>query len=134
MRRFVLPGSARSFDHCTLVSALWKRFVELQVAVWVERVPTNDNIADNPSRYDCPTWLCNRVSTSLFACLFREDYGIMQRIKAKWAVPVLDDLFRQPSTWSGLSLRGVRTLKRKRASEESCPSAAGALSGDVVSA
>jgi hypothetical protein len=29
---------------------MWKRFAELRVGVWVMRVPTDDNIADCPSR------------------------------------------------------------------------------------
>ena len=44
-------GTAKTFDHCCLAHALWKRFAELQLGVWVERVPTEVNIADDPSRY-----------------------------------------------------------------------------------
>ena len=39
-------GTAKTFDHCCLAHALWKRFAELQLGVWVERVPTEVNIAD----------------------------------------------------------------------------------------
>ena len=44
-------GTAKKFDHCCLAHALWKQFAELQLGVWVERVPTEVNIADDPSRY-----------------------------------------------------------------------------------
>ena len=43
-------GKAKSFDHCALVHAMWKRLAELRTGVWVERVPTELNIADDPSR------------------------------------------------------------------------------------
>ena len=48
--RLCVKGAARTYDHSLIVHALWKRFVELGLNVWIERVPTKDNIADNPSR------------------------------------------------------------------------------------
>ena len=33
-------GTAKPFDHNSLIHALWRRFVELGMAVWIERVPT----------------------------------------------------------------------------------------------
>ena len=30
---------------------MWKKFAALQICVWVERVPTAVNIADDPSRH-----------------------------------------------------------------------------------
>ena len=44
----------------------------------------------------------------------REEYEIMKRIGAERSEPILDDIFRQPATWSSLSLKCVRHLKRKR--------------------
>ena len=43
-------GSTKNFDQHSLVHGMWKRFAELKVGVWVMRVPTDDNIADCPSR------------------------------------------------------------------------------------
>ena len=43
-------GSARSFDHTCLVHAIWKRTAQLRLAIYVDRVPTAENIADLPSR------------------------------------------------------------------------------------
>ena len=43
-------GGARRFDHCSIVHCLWKKFLQLGLHVWVERVPTEVNIADDPSR------------------------------------------------------------------------------------
>ena len=74
-------GAARTFDHCCLVHALWKRFAELQLGIWVERVPTKVNIADDPSRHRSHTssglrklvfaWSCvcaGRIITCWKAC------------------------------------------------------------------
>ena len=43
-------GTARSFDHLSLVHAIWLRAAELGLSLFVKRVPTKDNIADDPSR------------------------------------------------------------------------------------
>ena len=47
---FAFAGSTKSWDHCCLVHALWLQLAKLKTAVWVLRVPTKVNIADNPSR------------------------------------------------------------------------------------
>ena len=43
-------GSTKSFDHLSLVHAIWLRAAELGVELYVKRVPTEVNIADDPSR------------------------------------------------------------------------------------
>ena len=48
----IFPGSAKRFDQNCLIHALWKQFVQLRMAVWVMRVPSKENIADDPSRED----------------------------------------------------------------------------------
>ena len=59
-----MTGRSKSFDHNCLVHAMWKRFAEVQICVWVERVPTAVNIADDPSRhFVCIYMLCLRMST-----------------------------------------------------------------------
>ena len=78
-------GSTRQFDQNCLVHALWKRFVQLNVGVWVMRVPTKDNIADDPSR---------------------EDYELLWRIGAARVEAMLEDVFLQAQTWQALSLCG----------------------------
>lgn len=50
--RISLPaGATKRFDHCCIVHALWEHFMKLNMNVWVDRVPTKENIADNPSRF-----------------------------------------------------------------------------------
>ena len=46
-----------SRDACVLVAALWQKFLQLQINVWVDRVPSRLNIADGPSRPDKPELL-----------------------------------------------------------------------------
>ena len=45
-------GSARAFDHNQLVHQIWTHAFAQKLQLWVERVPTKDNIADCPSRSD----------------------------------------------------------------------------------
>ena len=45
-----LAGATKAFDHNALVHALWKKFLHMGMEVQICRVPTDDNIADNPSR------------------------------------------------------------------------------------
>ena len=49
---FALPqtGRAREFDQNCIVHAMWKKALELKADIWLERVPTWDNISDGPSR------------------------------------------------------------------------------------
>ena len=52
-------GATKNFDQHSLVHGMWKRFAELKVGVWVMRVPTDENIADCPSRCGfCISMLC----------------------------------------------------------------------------
>ena len=48
-----LAGSTKQFDQNCLIHAMWKQLAVLNVNVWVERVPSKDNIADDPSRHVC---------------------------------------------------------------------------------
>jgi len=51
LRISLLAGATKRFDHCCIVHALWEHFMKLNMNVWVDRVPTKENIADNPSRF-----------------------------------------------------------------------------------
>ena len=46
-------GSARSMDHAQLVHAQWTHAAMLGLNLHILRVPTDDNIADLPSREAC---------------------------------------------------------------------------------
>ena len=43
-------GSAKSWDHCRLVHEIWLHALQNRTHVWIERVPSHDNISDSPSR------------------------------------------------------------------------------------
>ena len=43
-------GTAKAFDHGKVVHGIWLRLAELRCGAWIERVPTDDNLSDLPSR------------------------------------------------------------------------------------
>ena len=43
-------GSAKAFDHNMLIHVIWELAFQRRVALWIERVPSKDNISDLPSR------------------------------------------------------------------------------------
>ena len=43
-------GSAKEWDHCRLVHDIWTHALQNNTALWIERVPSHDNISDSPSR------------------------------------------------------------------------------------
>ena len=45
-------GSAKRFDHSALTHAIWVQILELKINVQVDRVATDDNLADLPSRHE----------------------------------------------------------------------------------
>jgi len=52
------PGATKNFDQNCLVHAIWKKLVELDTCVWIQRVPTKDNISDLPSRWPSFELIC----------------------------------------------------------------------------
>ena len=46
-------GLAKSQDHNRIIHAMWLMAAKLNWALWVGRVGTHDNIADDPSREHC---------------------------------------------------------------------------------
>ena len=52
-------GSARSYDHAQMVHAQWTFIAKAGIAVHVQRIASDDNIADLPSRGDL-RWIASR--------------------------------------------------------------------------
>ena len=52
-RMWHMTGATKNFDQNCLIHAIWKKLVQLDTSVWIERVPTKDNISDLPSRWPC---------------------------------------------------------------------------------
>ena len=61
-------GSSSKADHNTIVHRVWAYAYQHDIKLWIERVGTDDNVADNPSRANDP---------------------LMVYIGAKWSEPVL---------------------------------------------
>jgi hypothetical protein len=76
-------GAARSLDHNLMVHGVWLHAVRVGYGIWVERVPTKDNIADLPSR---------------------ESYGLLRSLGATWAEPVMDKAFLEPRKWDNVAM------------------------------
>ena len=79
-------GATKQFDQNSLVHAIWKYLAMLDVEVWVARVPTDDNIADLPSR---------------------EDYSLLRLLRAVRVEPVFHHLFLDAQSWDALSVLGL---------------------------
>ncbi len=63
-----VKGSSRAFDHNMLIHEIWTHAVAHDIKLWIERVPSEFNISDSPSRFD---------------------YKLLQDIGATWRKPVL---------------------------------------------
>ena len=72
--------------HC-----IWKRAAELGLEIWVDRVPTHDNIADDPSR---------------------EHYELLDKLGAVSIDPVLDHCFTKPESWEALQLQRCAAIQK----------------------
>ncbi len=82
----VANGRARQWDHTCLVHSMWLHALKLKMAVYVSRVATEVNLADEPSR---------------------ERYHILRKLRAVWVEPCLDDSYAQPQAWEALTLARV---------------------------
>ena len=71
-------GAARSRDHNLLIHSVWHMSVKHAFGVWVERVPSSLNIADEPSR---------------------EQYDTLRALGARWVEPTLAPELWDPSAW-----------------------------------
>ena len=79
----MLRGSAASTDHNMIAHSVWLIAAKLRCCLWIERVASADNIADDPSR---------------------EDYEAMKEIGARWVRP------RMPSNMWRPTLEGFAEI------------------------
>jgi hypothetical protein len=77
-------GAARSPDHNLLVHGVWLLALRRRFGIWIERVPTDDNISDLPSR---------------------ESYALLRQMGAQWVQPVLDHAFVRPCEWESVAIK-----------------------------
>lgn len=84
--RAAREGTAKRFDHSCLAHSLWSKLIEVNASTFVQRVPTDENVADPPSRLD---------------------FRLMDIIGATRLHPVLDNRFKDPSAWESLTLTNI---------------------------
>lgn len=65
-------GSSKAADHNQLVHEIWTHALRSHIHLWVERVPSADNISDSPSRFD---------------------YELLEDMGATWVRPVIAELY-----------------------------------------
>ena len=63
-------GSCRADDHNALIHEIWTIALAFGMHLWLDRVPSDENIADLPSR---------------------EEYSLLRDIGAKWKAPLIPD-------------------------------------------
>ena len=96
-------GSAKEFDQGALVHAIWKKLAQMRCGAWIERVPTQDNIADLPSR----CILYGDASRAFPLQHAREEYRLLRKMGASKVEPIMEGLFADSSAWAALSIQGV---------------------------
>ncbi len=69
----------------------WLLAAQQKIAMQIERVPSELNIADLPSR---------------------EEYHALHEIGANWVGPCLEEAFWHPESWASLSLKKSQALGR----------------------
>ena len=84
--RGVHKGVAKAWDHAQIIHCIWTHAVHLRAHLHVERVPTEENIADLPSRCE---------------------YKLLEDMNAVWCAPRLADKYCDRESWRALSLRNV---------------------------
>ena len=99
-------GSAKAFDQGCLIHAIWLQLAQLKCGAWVERVPTEENIADHPSR---SALVCGSLFAFRLALVspLREEYRLLSLLHAERVRPVLEPMFADAKTWEALSIQGV---------------------------
>jgi len=64
-------GSCKAEDHNALIHEIWTLALAWGIGIWLDRVPSVDNVADLPSR---------------------EVYALLKEMGAKWREPRIPDL------------------------------------------
>ena len=65
---------------------MWTFFALHGIEVWIERVPTESNLADLPSR---------------------EEYALLDKLHVHKSVPLLLPCFENPASWEALKIDGA---------------------------
>ena len=76
----------RTWDHTCVIHSIWLFAARLGCRLQVERVPSKENIADAPSR---------------------EDYSLLETLKAERVEAKFDDSFLSLGAWEALRLKSA---------------------------
>jgi len=68
-------GSTKCSDHCRLIHEIWSHCWANSIHIWIERVPSKDNISDLPSR---------------------EEYRLVEELGGVWRSPQVATLYVDP--------------------------------------
>ena len=79
-------GSSRAWDHSCIIHCMWTFFALHGIEVWIERVPTESNLADLPSR---------------------EEFALLDKLHIHKSVPLLLPCFENPASWEALKIDGA---------------------------
>ena len=94
----VCAGSGKAFDQNAIVHSIWMKLTELGCGAWIERVPTEANIADSPSRRPAMYAIFIRCVLS-WSMRCRESYSLMETVGAERCAPVMDGSFMDLRKW-----------------------------------
>jgi hypothetical protein len=75
-------GGSKEWDHSCIAHCIWSCALQLRIGLWLERVPSKDNISDDPSR---------------------EKYELLERLRAINVPARLFESFGSSQTWQVLS-------------------------------
>ena len=64
-------GSAKSWDHAVMIHDIWSLALKNDTAIWIERVASDDNLSDLPSR---------------------ESYELLHALRGRWRAPKLPEV------------------------------------------
>ena len=76
-------GAAKAGDHNRIVHKIWLNAAINNTGIWICRVPSEDNIADEPSR---------------------GEFSTLKKLYSVWKNPVLSDVLGNPDKWEAALL------------------------------
>lgn len=82
---------------------MWKHLASLQAGMWINRVASEENIADEPSRQVAAVDPSRPYHDYFLHA--REEYSLLRELGAERVDAVIDGVYMNANTWECLSLR-----------------------------
>ena len=83
-------GSARACDHAELVHTIWALAYANRCHLWIERVPSESNLSDSPSRFDYKSLEVQRTGLESGQSRPHLLAPFLKALDATWVEPCLD--------------------------------------------